>query len=249
MKIYGAEIHQVEGEKNANAVVSQLDVDNAVNAQSVKRPCVAATTSNITLSGLQTIDGVAINAGDRVLVKNQTLGYNNGIYVASTSNWTRSTDADNVGKVELVSGMICYIEKGSTNGKKQFILTTPNPIVLGTSTILFEENAVESTVTLPGYVTNLNYARTNVNSNYIMTSSDNYLGCTQTSAIEILLITPSADGKTVIIKDELGVSGIYPITVVSNNSDTIEKNHTSLVISRKYTSVTLMYMQGNWSII
>lgn len=58
----------------------------------VKAPCRAVTTANITLSGTQTIDGVALVEGDRVLVKNQTTGYNNGIYDVSSGAWTRSSD-------------------------------------------------------------------------------------------------------------------------------------------------------------
>ena len=58
-----------------------------------KAPVVAATTANITLSGIQTVDGVSLNPGDRVLVKNQTSQRDNGVYVvASSVNWARSPD-------------------------------------------------------------------------------------------------------------------------------------------------------------
>ena len=60
--------------------------------ESVKAPVVAATTVNITLSGEQTIDGVVVTSGDRVLVKDQTDASENGIYVVSASTWTRATD-------------------------------------------------------------------------------------------------------------------------------------------------------------
>jgi phage-related tail fiber protein len=53
-----------------------------------------ATTANITLSGTQTIDGVAVVAGDRVLVKSQTAPAENGIYVVSNTSWSRSLDTD-----------------------------------------------------------------------------------------------------------------------------------------------------------
>ena len=58
----------------------------------VKAPCRVATTANISLSGLQTIDGVSLIEGDRVLVKNQTAGANNGIYDVSSGAWTRAID-------------------------------------------------------------------------------------------------------------------------------------------------------------
>ena len=50
-------------------------------ATAIKQPCRVATTANLTLSGTQTIDGVAVVADDRVLVKNQTTATQNGIYV------------------------------------------------------------------------------------------------------------------------------------------------------------------------
>ena len=54
-----------------------------------------ATTTNIALNGLQTIDGVSVVDLDRVLVKNQNTGSENGIYVVnSTGDWTRTIDMD-----------------------------------------------------------------------------------------------------------------------------------------------------------
>jgi len=61
---------------------------------------VATTGSNITLSGTQTIDGVAVVAGDRVLVKDQTTTANNGVYVVAAGAWARATDADSVAEVQ-----------------------------------------------------------------------------------------------------------------------------------------------------
>lgn len=60
--------------------------------ESIKAPCVASSASNLVLSGEQTIDGVAVVAGDRVLVRSQTDSTENGVYDASASAWTRSTD-------------------------------------------------------------------------------------------------------------------------------------------------------------
>ena len=60
-----------------------------VGSAAIKLPCLAATTSNVTLSGEQSIDGVSLVEGDRVLVKNQTTGSENGIYVVSTGDWDK----------------------------------------------------------------------------------------------------------------------------------------------------------------
>ena len=77
---------------NANDITNKAYVDNFVQGLNAKAAVQAATTVNITLSGLQTIDGYTTIAGDRILVKNQTLSQFNGIYIASASAWSRSAD-------------------------------------------------------------------------------------------------------------------------------------------------------------
>jgi len=85
-------------------------VDNAVTGLSWKEAVVVGTTGNITLSGAQTIDTVAVVAGDRVLVKNQTDKRTNGIYIVSSTAWARATDADS--GAELAKATV-FIERGS----------------------------------------------------------------------------------------------------------------------------------------
>lgn len=87
-----------------------------------------ATTANITLSGTQTIDGVAVVAGNRVLVKNQTTAANNGIYVAAAGAWTRSTDFDEASEVK--QGAYVTVLEGATMAGA-WVLTTADPITVG----------------------------------------------------------------------------------------------------------------------
>ena len=101
----------------------------------IKPPCRVATTAAITLYGEQTIDGVAVVEGDRVLVKNQTNGWENGIYVAATGSWARAKDFD--GNRDVVQGTIVLVRPAST-GTLFYEVTTANPIVIGTSSITFE---------------------------------------------------------------------------------------------------------------
>ncbi len=110
-------------------------VDSTVQGFSVKSPARAATTANITLSGLQTIDGVVLAAGDRVLVKNQTTASGNGIYIAAAGAWTRSTDAD-AGN-EISSAMYLFIQEGATNSDSGWVLNTDGAIVIGTTALNF----------------------------------------------------------------------------------------------------------------
>jgi len=101
----------------------------------IKVPCRAATTANITLSGLQTVDGVSLVADDRVLVKNQTTASQNGIYLAGTSTWQRSLDFD--GTADAAKGTLIGVTDGTVNANSTFELTTANPILIGTSSLTF----------------------------------------------------------------------------------------------------------------
>lgn len=95
-----------------------------------------ATTANIVLSGAQAIDGVAVIAGNRVLVKSQTLAKDNGIYVAANGAWVRAKDAD--ASAEVTSGLIVSVEEGATLANTIWQLTTDGVIVLGTTALAFQ---------------------------------------------------------------------------------------------------------------
>lgn len=95
-----------------------------------------ATTANIVLSGAQAIDGVAVIAGNRVLVKSQTLAKDNGIYVAANDAWVRAKDAD--ASVEVTSGLIVSVEEGTTLANTIWQLITDGAIVLGTTALAFQ---------------------------------------------------------------------------------------------------------------
>ena len=92
-----------------------------------------ATTANITLVGEQTIDGFLTSAS-RVLVKNQTLSQNNGIYVSAAGAWTRSTDMNTWAQVP---GTVVVAEEGTVNGDLAFICTAIVGGTLGTTPITF----------------------------------------------------------------------------------------------------------------
>ena len=101
-----------------------------------KAPCRVATTANITLSGLQTIDGVTVAAGDRVLVRSQTDTTLNGIWNASTGNWTRATDADS--NSDLVHGTQVGVTNGTTLARSAWMLLfTDASLALGTTSLYF----------------------------------------------------------------------------------------------------------------
>jgi hypothetical protein len=96
-----------------------------------------ASTGNLVLTGLQTVDGVALAVGNRVLLKNQAAAAQNGIYVAATGAWARAADADQ--NAEVKSGLRVFVSEGSANIDKIFVLVTDDPIVLGTTPLTFQE--------------------------------------------------------------------------------------------------------------
>jgi hypothetical protein len=111
-------------------------VDTVAQGLDVKASVKAATTANITLSGAQTIDGIAIVAGDRVLVKNQTSTPTNGIYVAASGAWARSADANTWD--ELVSAYT-FVEEGATYADTGWVCTINAGGTLGTTPITWSQ--------------------------------------------------------------------------------------------------------------
>ncbi len=114
----------------------------------VKAPCRAATTANIALTGLQTIDGVALVEADRVLVKDQSTASENGIYSASTGNWTRTRDFD--GAYDIVHGTQVFITDGSTYARYVFYVSTANPITIDSTSIAFTRAILSDAVGITG---------------------------------------------------------------------------------------------------
>ncbi|ROO02272.1 phage tail protein [Pseudomonas moraviensis] len=95
-----------------------------------------AATGNIVLNGAQQIDGVAVVAGDRVLLPSQTLAKDNGLWIVANGDWQRATDASTSAKV--TPGLTVMVEEGTANGDSLWHLTTNAPITLGTTALAFK---------------------------------------------------------------------------------------------------------------
>ena len=121
---------------NAQDAATKNYVDLTVQGLDPKASVRAATTANIaTLSGTMTIDGIALVAGDRVLVKDQTTQSQNGIYVVAAGAWTRSLDADSWTELP---GAYVFAESGTTNADMGFVCTAEPGGTLNTTAIIFQ---------------------------------------------------------------------------------------------------------------
>jgi hypothetical protein len=127
---------------SAQDAATKAYVDSAAQGIDWKASVRAATTAAVTLaSGLEngdTLDGVTLATGDRVLVKNQATGSENGIYVVKVSGAPdRSTDADT--GAELTSNFAVFVEEGTVNADQGYTLTNNGSITIGTTALTFTQ--------------------------------------------------------------------------------------------------------------
>ncbi len=120
-------------------------VDSVSQGLDVKDSVKVATTANITLSGTQTIDGVAVSADERVLVKDQSTASQNGLYLCKASTWERTTD---LAAGANAAGMFTFVEQGTVNADNGFTCTsnTGNAVV-GTNNLVFAQFSGAGSVT------------------------------------------------------------------------------------------------------
>ena len=117
-------------------------VDAQLQGLDVKQSVRVATTANGTLSSAfangQTVDGVTLATNDRILIKNQSTGSENGIYTVNASGApTRATDFD--ANSEVTGGAFFFEEEGPTNADNGFVLTNDGAITLGTTALTFTQ--------------------------------------------------------------------------------------------------------------
>lgn len=188
-------------------------VDSLATGLDWKASVRAATTADITLSGVQTIDGVSVIAGDRVLVKNQSTGSQNGIWVAAAGAWARASDAN--ADAEVTSGLATFISEGTTNGNTSWVLTTDDPIVVGTTTLTFAQfnggaaYTAGSGLTLSGNNFNIGTASS---SRIVVNADDIDLATTAVTPGTYTSITVDAYGRATAGADIVTSNGIVART-------------------------------------
>jgi hypothetical protein len=126
---------------NTNVIATRAYVDAVAEGLHIHASVVAATVNNIALASAveagQTLDGVTLVAGDRILVKNQTTQSENGIYIVQASGQpTRATDFDTATEVD--SGDFVFVSGGTTQAATGWVQTN-KPATIGTDAIVFSQ--------------------------------------------------------------------------------------------------------------
>ena len=112
-------------------------VDGVSQGLDIKEAVKVATTANITLSGTQTIDGVAVSADERVLVKNQSTATENGLYLCKASTWSRT---DDLAAGDDASSVFVFVDQGTVNADNGFVCSTnKGSAVVGTNNLAFTQ--------------------------------------------------------------------------------------------------------------
>ena len=209
-------------------------VDNLANGLSWKNYARAMSSSNITLSGPQTIDGVAVIAGNRVLVNGQTTSSQNGIYVVAAGAWSRSADAST--GPELVAAAI-FVDEGTVGADTAWVQTTIAPITIGTSPITFVKFSSTSTL-------NFRNGLSQTGNNVDVVPGDGSLVATPGSLV--VQLDPagalSTSGSGVKVKADA-------VTVKINGSDNLESlKEEEQLITLAPTDITNQYVDLSFAI-
>jgi len=116
---------------------SKSYVDGVSQGLDIKEAVKVATTANITLSGTQTIDGVAVSADERVLVKDQSTQSQNGLYLCKSGSWART---DDLAAGSDASSVFVFVDQGTINSENGFVCTTSKgSAVVGTNNLAFTQ--------------------------------------------------------------------------------------------------------------
>jgi hypothetical protein len=204
-------------------------VDSARSGLDVKQSVRAATTAPVLLaSGLEngdTVDGVVLATGNRVLVKDQSSGSENGIYVVQASGAAvRAEDFDS--SAEVTAGAFTFVEEGTINGDTGFVLTTNDTITLGTTALTFTQFSGTGQITAgdglskDGATLNVNVDNLSIEiSSDALRIASGAAGNGLSASVGVLSVNTAANGGLEISSDDLQIkidSGVSGLTTTSN---------------------------------
>jgi hypothetical protein len=199
-------------------IANKFYVDTVAQGLGPKAACSAGTTANITLSGLQTIDGYSVTAGQRVLVKNQTASAENGIYIASASAWTRATDMDTWSEVP---GAYTVLLNGTSNADTGWVCTATATGTIGVTAMPW--------VQFSGNATYFAGTGLTLASNTFSITNTGVTAASVGSASKTLTATVNAQGQLTALADT---------NIAISASQTTSGTFSSSLLSGSYTGIT-----------
>jgi phage-related tail fiber protein len=226
-------------------------ITNAINGFAWKQEAAVTTTANITLSGTQTIDGYAVQVGDRVLVKNQTNATQNGVYIAASGAWSRASD---VATGAEIFGMAILVLNGTQYNLTQWVNTNTTAPTLGSTNITYAQlqgagivYAAGTGLTLTGStfsitntgVTASTYTKVTVNAQGQVTSGTSLSSGDVTTALGFTpynATNPSgyiSANQTITLSGDVTGSGTTAITATLANSGVSAGTYTKVTVNAK----------------
>ena len=199
-----------------NHAANKSYVDSVASGLDVKDSVRAASTGNVTISGPgASIDGVSLSADDRVLLKDQSSGSENGIYVwnGAASAMTRATDMD--GAAEFV-GSFFFVEEGTVNSDQGFVCSTDGAITVGSTSIAFTQFTGTGQLTAGnGLSKSANTFNVNVDDTYVKINGSDQLTVKGTTTNGEVLRSDGSGGVAygaVNLTSSSAVTGALPLT-------------------------------------
>jgi hypothetical protein len=230
-------------------IANKQYVDSVAQGLKAKQAVKCATTANITLSGLQTIDTYTTLAGDRVLVKNQTASAENGIYIAASGAWTRSTDMDVWSEVP---GAYTVALNGSTNLDTGWVCTAADTGTIGVTAMPWVQFSGSATY----------YAGTGLTlaANTFSITNTGVTAGSYGSASKTLTATVNAQGQlTALSASDIAIAGTqitsglvsptYGGTGVNNGSNTLTWNASYTLNQSVASGASPSFVGANFSSI
>jgi hypothetical protein len=230
-------------------IVNKQYVDAVAQGLNPKQAVKCATTANITLSGLQTIDTYTTLSGDRVLVKNQGTASENGIYVASASGWTRATDMDTWSEVPGAYTVVLY---GSANYQTGWVSTSSDTGIINVTAITF--------VQFSGSATYFAGTGLTLAANTFSITNTGVTAASYGSASKTLTATVNAQGQlTALSASDIAIAGTqitsglvsptYGGTGVNNGSNTLTWNASYTLNQSVASGASPTFVGANFSSI
>jgi Coiled stalk of trimeric autotransporter adhesin len=225
-----------------NDAVNFGQLQSVINGTVWKDKVSAATTSNIVLTGEQTIDGV-VTSGSRVLVKSQTVASQNGIYVSSVGAWVRSPD--------MASGsdganVTVLVGQGTSQADTQWTCTSnTGSAVVGTNSLFFSQIGAATSYLADGSTLTLTGNTFSINSGYVGQTSITTLGTitTGTWSGTAIAVNKGGTGATTIIgaRTNLGATGKYSALIGDGSSSSITITQATHGLSSDGTNMVSLY--------